>query len=41
MKDKLKAIFDSKTTWLTLGVVAGSLFGDTGQHRIPAARGIH
>ena len=27
---KLKALFDSKTTWLTMGVIAGSLFGETG-----------
>lgn len=28
MKDKLKALLDSKTTWATLGVVAGTLLGD-------------
>ncbi|GEM_PF-2145263 len=27
MKDKLKAFFDNKLTWLTLGSVAGSVFG--------------
>lgn len=36
MKDKLRAVFDSKTTWLTLGVVAGSLFGETGQQVVNA-----
>jgi hypothetical protein len=28
MKNKLKALFDNKATWLTIGVVATSLFGD-------------
>jgi len=28
MKDKLKALFDSRTTWTTIGVLAGTLFGD-------------
>lgn len=28
MKEKLKALLDSKTTWATLGVVAGTLLGD-------------
>lgn len=27
MKDKLKAIFDSKTLWTTLGFLAGSTLG--------------
>jgi len=27
MGNKLKTFFDSKTTWLTIGTVAGSLFG--------------
>jgi hypothetical protein len=27
MKDKLKALFDNKLTWATIGTVAGSLFG--------------
>lgn len=28
MKDKLKTIFDNRATWATIGVFAGSLFGD-------------
>lgn len=28
MKEKLKALFDSKATWATFGVVVGSLFGE-------------
>lgn len=28
MKDRLKTIFDSKMTWATLGMFAGSLLGD-------------
>lgn len=28
MKEKLKAILDSKATWTTLGIFAGSLLGD-------------
>lgn len=28
MKDKFKALFDSKTTWATLGIFAGSLLGE-------------
>jgi hypothetical protein len=28
MKDKLKALFDSKATWATFGVLAGSLLGE-------------
>lgn len=28
MKQKLKDLFDSRTTWATIGVFAGSLFGD-------------
>lgn len=28
MKDKLKALFDSRATWLALGGVTGTLFGD-------------
>lgn len=27
MKDKLKAVFDSKVTWTTIGIFAGGLFG--------------
>lgn len=28
MKEKLKALFDSRTTWTTLGIFAGSLLGE-------------
>lgn len=28
MKEKLKAVFDSRATWATLGVFAGSLLGE-------------
>lgn len=28
MKDKLKTLFDSRGTWATIGIFAGSLFGD-------------
>lgn len=28
MKDKLKVIFDSRATWATLGVFAGSILGE-------------
>jgi hypothetical protein len=27
MKEKLKALFDNKLTWATIGTVTGSLFG--------------
>ena len=27
MKDKLKALFDARTTWATIGVVAGTIWG--------------
>ncbi len=27
MKDKLKALFDNKLTWTTIGTIAGTLFG--------------
>lgn len=27
---KLKDLFDSKTTWATIGIIAGSLFGGHG-----------
>lgn len=26
--EKLKSLFDSKVTWLTLGTLSGSLFGE-------------
>lgn len=28
MKEKLKSLFDSKTTWATIGVLFGSLLGE-------------
>lgn len=28
MKEKLKALFDSKVTWTAIGTTAGTLFGD-------------
>lgn len=28
MKEKAKAIFDSRVTWATIGTLTGSLFGD-------------
>lgn len=28
MKEKIKTIFDSRATWATFGIFAGSLFGD-------------
>ncbi len=28
MAEKLKAIFDSKMTWASIGAVAGTVFGD-------------
>jgi hypothetical protein len=27
---KIKALFDSKATWMTIGLVAGTIFGETG-----------
>lgn len=27
MKEKLKALFDARSTWATIGVVAGGLLG--------------
>lgn len=27
MKDKLRALFDSRVTWVTIGTITGSLFG--------------
>lgn len=27
---KIKALLDLRTTWATIGLVAGSLFGETG-----------
>lgn len=27
---KIKALLDLRTTWATIGIIAGSLFGDTG-----------
>lgn len=28
MKDKLKDFFDKRGTWATIGIFAGSIFGD-------------
>lgn len=36
MKEKLKAIFDSRVTWGAIGAVVGTLFGDTGRIVIDA-----
>lgn len=36
MAAKLKAIFDSKVTWIAIGTVFGTVFGDTGRVVIEA-----
>lgn len=28
MTDKIKALFDSRVTWATIGTITGTLFGD-------------
>ena len=32
MKEKLRALFDARTTWAALGLVAGTIWGGVGVH---------
>lgn len=40
MKDRLKALFDSRATWATIGVFAGSLLGDKAALIVNAIGGV-
>lgn len=36
MKEKLRALFDARSTWAAIGVAVGSLFGEQAAHTVNA-----
>lgn len=36
LKDKIRGLFDSRATWLVLGSIAGTLFGEPASNAVSA-----